>query len=53
MEYPAFGLSNRSDMSRGEAKVDWHLLRNSPKIKDSTWASKLDFARDNGYVKTV
>jgi DNA polymerase-1 len=22
MEYPAFGLSNRSDMSRGEAKVD-------------------------------
>jgi DNA polymerase-1 len=49
----AFGLSNQTDLSRGEAKdlIDTYY-RTYPKLRN--YMSELvDFARDNGYVQTV
>ncbi|WP_405211615.1 DNA polymerase I [Dokdonia sp. Asnod2-E02] len=49
----AFGLSNQTDLSRGEAKelID-NYYKSYPKLRN--YMSELvDFARENGYVKTV
>ncbi|MBA6156207.1 DNA polymerase I [Tenacibaculum sp. S7007] len=49
----AFGLSNQTNLSRKEAKelIDTYY-ETYPKLK-SYMAAQVDFARDNGYVKTV
>jgi len=49
----AFGLSNQTDLSRGEAKelIDTYY-ETYPKLKQYM-SEQVDFARDNGYVKTV
>ncbi|WP_296382091.1 DNA polymerase I [Winogradskyella sp.] len=49
----AFGLSNQTDLSRGEAKelIDTYY-ETYPKLK-AYMSKQVDFARDNGYVKTV
>lgn len=49
----AFGLSNQTDLSRGEAKdlIDTYYTT-YPKLK-AYMASLIDFARDHGYVQTV
>ncbi|WP_396602317.1 DNA polymerase I [Algibacter sp. R77976] len=49
----AFGLSNQTDLSRGEAKelIDTYY-ETYPKLK-AYMSEQVDFARDNGYVKTV
>ena len=49
----AFGLSNQTDLSRGEAKelID-NYYKSYPKLRN--YMSELvEFARENGYVKTV
>lgn len=49
----AFGLSNQTDLSRGEAKVLIDTYYETyPKLK-KYMSEQVDFARDNGYVKTV
>ena len=49
----AFGLSNQTDLSRGEAKelIDTYY-ETYPRLR-KFMASKVDFARENGYVETV
>ncbi|MEM5566642.1 DNA polymerase I [Psychroserpens sp. AS72] len=49
----AFGLSNQTDLSRGEAKelIDTYY-ETYPKLK-AYMSEQVDFARDHGYVKTV
>ncbi|MBL7560169.1 DNA polymerase I [Olleya sp. YSTF-M6] len=49
----AFGLSNQTDLSRGEAKelIDTYY-ETYPKLK-AYMSEQVDFARDNGYVKTI
>ena len=49
----AFGLSNQTNLSRGEAKdlIDTYY-ETYPKLK-SYMSAQVDFARDNGYVQTV
>ncbi|QIE59645.1 DNA polymerase I [Rasiella rasia] len=49
----AFGLSNQTDLSRGEAKdLIETYYKTYPKLRN--YMSELvDFARDNGYVQTV
>ncbi|WP_340154533.1 DNA polymerase I [uncultured Winogradskyella sp.] len=49
----AFGLSNQTDLSRGEAKelIDTYY-ETYPKLK-AYMSKQVDFARDNGYVSTV
>ena len=49
----AFGLSNQTDLSRGEAKelIDTYY-ETYPKLK-AYMGELVDFARDNGYVSTV
>ncbi len=49
----AFGLSNQTDLSRGEAKelIDTYY-ETYPKLR-AYMSDQVDFARDNGYVKTV
>ncbi len=49
----AFGLSNQTDLSRGEAKeLIENYYKSYPKLRN--YMSELvDFARENGYVKTV
>jgi DNA polymerase-1 len=49
----AFGLSNQTDLSRGEAKelIDTYY-ETYPKLK-AYISAQVDFARDNGYVQTV
>ncbi|WP_178987316.1 DNA polymerase I [Winogradskyella schleiferi] len=49
----AFGLSNQTDLSRGEAKelIDTYYAT-YPKLK-AYMGKQVDFARDNGYVQTV
>ncbi|WP_044400294.1 DNA polymerase I [Lacinutrix sp. Hel_I_90] len=49
----AFGLSNQTDLSRGEAKelIDTYY-ETYPKLR-AYMAEQVDFARDNGYVQTV
>ncbi|MCX7551628.1 DNA polymerase I [Xanthomarina sp. F2636L] len=49
----AFGLSNQTDLSRGEAKelIDTYY-ETYPKLK-SYIGKQVDFARDHGYVQTV
>ncbi|WGD35471.1 DNA polymerase I [Olleya sp. YS] len=49
----AFGLSNQTDLSRSEAKelIDTYY-ETYPKLK-KYMSEQVDFARDNGYVKTV
>ncbi|MDO6596400.1 DNA polymerase I [Oceanihabitans sp. 2_MG-2023] len=49
----AFGLSNQTDLSRGEAKelIDTYY-ETYPKLK-KYMSAQVDFARDHGYVKTV
>jgi DNA polymerase I len=49
----AFGLSNQTDLSRGEAKelIDTYY-ETYPKLK-AYISTQVDFARDNGYVQTV
>ena len=49
----AFGLSNQTDLSRGEAKelIDTYY-ETYPKLR-AYMSEQVDFARDNGYVKTV
>jgi DNA polymerase-1 len=49
----AFGLSNQTDLSRTEAKalIDTYYAT-YPKLR-SYIAYQIDFARDNGYVKTI
>lgn len=49
----AFGLSNQTDLSRGEAKelIDTYY-ETYPKLK-SYMNELVNFARDNGYVQTV
>ncbi|WP_179021156.1 DNA polymerase I [Winogradskyella forsetii] len=49
----AFGLSNQTDLSRGEAKelIDTYY-ETYPKLK-AYMGKQVDFARDNGYVQTV
>ena len=49
----AFGLSNQTDLSRGEAKelIDTYY-ETYPKLK-AYMSAQVDFARDNGYVETV
>ena len=49
----AFGLSNQTDLSRGEAKelIDTYY-ETYPKLK-AYMSAQVDFARDNGYVQTV
>ena len=53
MVFPPFGLSNQTDLSRGEAKelIDTYY-ETYPKLK-KYMSEQVDFARDNGYVKTV
>ena len=49
----AFGLSNQTDLSRGEAKelIDTYY-ETYPKLR-AYISKQVDFARDNGYVQTV
>jgi DNA polymerase-1 len=49
----AFGLSNQTDLSRGEAKelIDTYY-ETYPKLR-AYMGKQVDFARDNGYVQTV
>ena len=49
----AFGLSNQTDLSRGEAKelIDTYY-ETYPKLRNFI-SEQVDFARDNGYVQTV
>ena len=49
----AFGLSNQTNLSRGEAKelIDTYY-ETYPKLK-AYMSKQVDFARDNGYVQTV
>ena len=49
----AFGLSNQTDLSRGEAKelIDTYY-ETYPKLK-AYMSEQVDFARENGYVKTI
>ncbi|MCL5127566.1 DNA polymerase I [Algibacter sp. L4_22] len=49
----AFGLSNQTDLSRGEAKelIDTYY-ETYPKLRKYI-SEQVDFARDNGYVQTV
>jgi DNA polymerase-1 len=49
----AFGLSNQTDLSRGEAKelIDTYY-ETYPKLR-AYMSAQVDFARDNGYVQTV
>ncbi len=49
----AFGLSNQTDLSRGEAKelIDTYY-ETYPKLK-AYMTSQIDFAREHGYVETV
>ncbi len=49
----AFGLSNQTDLSRGEAKelIDTYY-ETYPKLK-AYMAAQVDFAREHGYVETV
>ncbi len=49
----AFGLSNQTDLSRGEAKelIDTYY-ETYPKLKQYM-SNQVDFARENGYVKTI
>ncbi|GAA4894842.1 DNA polymerase I [Flaviramulus aquimarinus] len=49
----AFGLSNQTDLSRGEAKelIDTYY-KTYPKLR-AYMSEQVDFARDNGYVQTV
>ncbi|OZV71094.1 DNA polymerase I [Winogradskyella aurantia] len=49
----AFGLSNQTDLSRGEAKelIDTYY-ETYPKLK-AYMNKQVDFARDHGYVQTV
>ena len=49
----AFGLSNQTDLSRTEAKalIDTYYAT-YPKLR-AYIADQVDFARDNGYVKTI
>jgi len=49
----AFGLSNQTDLSRTEAKalIDTYYAT-YPKLR-AFIADQVDFARDNGYVKTI
>ncbi|GAK90145.1 DNA polymerase I [Nonlabens ulvanivorans] len=49
----AFGLSNQTDLSRGEAKelIDTYYAT-YPKLK-AYMQDQVDFARENGYVETV
>ncbi|MFD1062887.1 DNA polymerase I [Winogradskyella litorisediminis] len=49
----AFGLSNQTNLSRGEAKelIDTYY-ETYPKLK-AYMSAQVDFARDNGYVSTV
>lgn len=49
----AFGLSNQTDLSRGEAKdlIDTYY-ETYPKLK-AYMSKQVDFARDHGYVQTV
>ncbi|MCO4822244.1 MAG: DNA polymerase I [Flavobacteriaceae bacterium] len=49
----AFGLSNQTDLSRGEAKelIDTYY-ETYPKLR-AYMSEQVDFARDHGYVKTV
>ena len=49
----AFGLSNQTDLSRGEAKelIDTYY-ETYPKLR-AYMSDQVDFARENGYVKTV
>ncbi|WP_291870153.1 DNA polymerase I [Maribacter sp.] len=49
----AFGLSNQTDLSRGEAKelIDTYY-KTYPKLR-SYMSEQVNFARDNGYVQTV
>lgn len=49
----AFGLSNQTDLSRGEAKelIDTYY-ETYPKLKQYM-SAQVEFARDNGYVKTI
>src|SRR5690606_5545555 len=49
----AFGLSNQTDLSRGEAKdlIDTYY-KTYPKLRNYI-SEQIQFARDNGYVQTV
>ena len=49
----AFGLSNQTDLSRGEAKelIDTYY-ETYPKLK-AYMSEQVDFARDHGYVQTI
>jgi DNA polymerase-1 len=49
----AFGLSNQTELSRGEAKelIDTYY-ETYPKLR-AYMSEQVDFARDNGYVQTV
>ncbi|PWG05531.1 DNA polymerase I [Polaribacter aquimarinus] len=49
----AFGLSNQTDLSRGEAKelIDTYY-ETYPKLK-AYMSSQVDFAREHGYVETI
>ena len=49
----AFGLSNQTDLSRGEAKelIDTYY-DTYPKLR-AYMSDQVDFARDHGYVQTV
>lgn len=49
----AFGLSNQTNLTRGEAKelIDTYY-ETYPKLK-AYMSSQVDFARENGYVETV
>ncbi len=49
----AFGLSNQTNLSRGESKelIDTYYAT-YPKLR-SYMSNQVDFARDNGYVQTV
>lgn len=49
----AFGLSNQTDLSRGEAKelIDTYY-ETYPKLR-AYMSEQVDFARNNGYVQTV
>lgn len=49
----AFGLSNQTDLSRGEAKeLIETYYKTYPKLRNYM-SEQVDFARDNGYVQTV
>tara|TARA_R110002049_G_scaffold176384_1_gene343582 strand:- start:2481 stop:5342 length:2862 start_codon:yes stop_codon:yes gene_type:complete len=49
----AFGLSNQTDLSRGEAKELIETYYTTyPKLRNFI-SKQVDFARDNGYVQTV